>query len=436
MDAVVEEKRKMQKTIRQISHGTAWFKNDSRILELMKFQCSATRSAYQAIHKHKKKDNDVKIHLKKNYMEDLNQRYISDSCSMAKGIIHESSLFGGKKLWDKLIKKTISKEEWQKKRNNRLYSRGDKTKNGNPNIRVKNGKIFVNDPSKRGKWIEGKIWMPKKFENLNTECYDVRLIKKNKKYELKISWKEEIHSQIKHEKGMIGIDTNPDGVAVCDVNEEGNLLKHFYIQKDRIRYARKGKRDNDIYQIAKKVVDYALERKKKISLEKLNFKKKTKYRKFNRMAHNFAYKKLIESIKSRALKNGIEIKEVNPAFTSNLGQLKYQKMYGLNRHTAAALVIARRAMNIKERKDFKVEPHEKKKDALNLEGRGTSIALTQKAWSWLQTFLKPNSVILTGSNLAADLRSAIGFSVGETPANESIAITGRYGKSLLDDFKF
>jgi len=44
--------------------------------------------------------------------------------------------FGTKALFLKRCKGLITKQEWQDRRNNRLYSRGDKTKKGNPNLRV------------------------------------------------------------------------------------------------------------------------------------------------------------------------------------------------------------------------------------------------------------------------------------------------------------
>ena len=119
---------------------------------------------------------------------------------------------------------------------------------------------------------------------------------------------------------------------------------------------------------------------------------------------------------------------MQPAFTSILGQLKYQKMYSLNRHTAAALVIARRGMGIKERRDFEVKQSKSKKADLNLEGRGFATALTNKAWSWLEDcFLKPHTAPFTGARLVTDSRSVIGLSTGGIPVGESIAITSRYG---------
>ena len=39
----------------------------------------------------------------------------------------------------------------------------------------------------------------------------------------------------------------------------------------------------------------------------------------------FAYNKMISAIKSRAEKMGIAVFEVNPAYTSQIGKMKYMK---------------------------------------------------------------------------------------------------------------
>ncbi|HBW36840.1 MAG TPA: transposase, partial [Desulfosporosinus sp.] len=53
--------------------------------------------------------------------------------------------FGTKALFLRRCKGLITKQEWQDRRNNRLYSRGDKSKGGNPNLRivVKEGSSFL-----------------------------------------------------------------------------------------------------------------------------------------------------------------------------------------------------------------------------------------------------------------------------------------------------
>jgi hypothetical protein len=131
------------------------------------------------------------------------------------------------------------------------------------------------------------------------------------------------------------------------------------------------------------------------------------------MKSNFVYRKMLNAIKQRASKIGVPVIEVQPAFTSILGQLKYQSMYSLNRHTSAGLVIARRGMDLKEREDFKVTPDLKKKDKLHLEGKRMSIASTVKAYSWLrESFLKPKQSVLTGLSLAVGLRPTIEDDIG------------------------
>ncbi len=419
----------------KVAHGSAWFKPDveSRILELMKLQSSALRSGYQAIVKHKLKGNAVKNYVKRNYMTELNQRFISDACSMATlYAANQEVCFGGKKNWKEMVAGNISKEEWQAIRNSQLYSQGDRTKSGNPNIRISGNKILVNDPSGRGRWLEGKVYIPSKFDP-DFKCYSVRLIHKDSKFRVVLSWQEEeIHIPV--DVGAIGIDCNPDGVALVDVNKDGNLLAHRYIRKQRIQFASDNKRDYDTGALAKEVVQYAFDKRKRIVLEKLNFKKGRKsFRKFNRMRSNFIYRKLLNAIRQRAIKIGVPVIEVEPAFTSMLGQLKYQEMYSLNRHTSAALVIARRGLGMLERKDFKVTSNPKKNGHLNLEGRQCTIASTVKAYSWMEeSFLYPKQSTLTASSLAVGSRPTIDDSMGEIPMGESSTITGR-GSVILNN---
>ena len=183
--------------------------------------------------------------------------------------------------------------------------------------------------------------------------------------------------------GCLGVDTNPDGLAVVEIEKDGNLLEHTYLSNPRIQFARHDKRKNDIEALALKVINYAILKGKGIVLEDLKFSEGKKgHKKFNRMKHNFIYSQLLRAIERRALKDGVEVRKVNPAFTSIAGILKYQNQYSLNRHTAAALVIARRGYGIMEKIRVRLEPLEK--DRLNLAGRDRSIALTKKAYSYFK----------------------------------------------------
>ena len=87
-----------------------------------------------------------------------------------------------------------------------------------------------------------------------------------------------------------------------------------------------------------------------LTLENLTFYKQFgSNKKFNRIKANFVHKKFIQTIKAQAIKQKITIKSINPAYTSILGKIKYQRCYGLNAHQAAALVIARRGLGLNEK---------------------------------------------------------------------------------------
>ena len=377
----------MQKVIT----GTIHQGDFEALKQLMRDWSSCMRYAYQRIHKDGLNGNDVVKASKPLYMTKLNQRYIQDAVLKAKGIDKEHVIFGGKKTWGKLLTGLITKQEWHTLRDSELYSRGDVTKQGNPNIRVirtpEGYKLRVGLPGAR-QFLMFTLYIPEKFQeefDVNSECYDVRLKYRDNKFYAFIGITiPDTQPYYKFESGAIGIDTNPDGLAVVDVGSDGNLLEHFYLHADRLQFARFEKRKNDIEELAVKIVDYAISKGKGIVIEDLKFnnKKPSKSRKFNRMKHNFIYASLLQAIERRAIKYRVGVKKVNPAFTSKVGILKYQEQYSLNRHTAAAFVIGRRGMGIMETLRVRLEPGENKK--LNLVGRGFKIALTVKAYSYLK----------------------------------------------------
>ena len=55
---------------------------------------------------------------------------------------------------------------------------------------------------------------------------------------------------------------------------------------------------------------------------------------------------ILEEITAR--RNGIEIRKVNPAYTSLIGKLKYAPQFNIDKDIAAAFVIARRGLRFKE----------------------------------------------------------------------------------------
>ncbi len=347
-------------------------------------------------------------------------------------------IFGGRSLWRKVCRGRANKEEWRQARQNRLYARGDETKGGNPNIKIgyRNGEFALSvtvshlseqtgTDSKgrpvmtRAPRVAGKLWLPKRHRLkvwellLSGAPYTMELIKgKDNRYRVHITFTVTIPKLVTNpNRGYLGMDTNPDGVALANVSYTGQpepwpedfkvpypkalhkFNKEFqvtiypngflYIKIPELYYSRSFRRTYLIGVLAKVVVDIAKSLGKPLAVEELDFSKKRldTNRKFNRMASNFPFKKIVGAVTRRAFKEGVGIKPVKPAHTSTIGYWKYMNRYGVLIHHAAALVIARRAIGFKERitgeLKQKIQTIKEKVNSLPGEGRGMTREVKQ-----------------------------------------------------------
>ena len=72
-------------------------------------------------------------------------------------------------------------------------------------------------------------------------------------------------------------------------------------------------------------------------------------RRYSRMLSSFSYGKIKAFLLSRGYRQGVEVHQVNPAFSSVIGRVKFMERYGLSVHQAAALALARRLLGCSER---------------------------------------------------------------------------------------
>jgi IS605 OrfB family transposase len=154
-------------------------------------------------------------------------------------------------------------------------------------------------------------------------------------------------------EGVISYDINYDHLAWCNINKYGSLIGH-----GRIYFYLEGKTRNQATNIietaAIELCDIAKHFKKPLCGEALDTEKsKSKLlygsKNRNRKLSQFAYKKTMSAILSRANKVNIEVYNVDPEYTSQIGKIKYMKNLGLSIHDAAALAIGRRGMGFKEK---------------------------------------------------------------------------------------
>lgn len=159
--------------------------------------------------------------------------------------------------------------------------------------------------------------------------------------------------------GCIGVDINQDHLAICETNQSGNYVASHRADFDATKTSYKN--IDSISLAVKNLVSKAKKENKPIVMEKLDFAKKknalkARYNKVkNVQLSSFAYSKIKSLIEARAKDAGIEIIEVNPAYTSVIGKAKYSKRLGISVHRAAAYAIARRGMKIKEKEKVSSE---------------------------------------------------------------------------------
>ena len=72
-------------------------------------------------------------------------------------------------------------------------------------------------------------------------------------------------------------------------------------------------------------------------------------KKLRKIKQQWIYRGILEKIKVIAKREGIQVIEVNPAYTSIIGMLKYAPQYSLDKDTAGALTVARRGLGLKEK---------------------------------------------------------------------------------------
>ncbi len=104
--------------------------------------------------------------------------------------------------------------------------------------------------------------------------------------------------------------------------------------------------------MAHQIVDLAIQKNKAIATE--NLKKLKRGRrgdgkaKLRKILYQWNAKKFLQKLKRVAMLKGVEVVEVNPAYTSVIGMLKYAPQLNIDKDIAGAYVIGRRALGFRE----------------------------------------------------------------------------------------
>ena len=130
-------------------------------------------------------------------------------------------------------------------------------------------------------------------------------------------------------RGAIGVDLNAGHLAVAETDASGNYLRAW-----RVPLATYGRSSHQAEALTGDsvagVVEHAVQAGKPIVIERLDFKRKKaqlegESRRYSRMLSSFSYGKIKAYFISRGHRQGVEVFQVNPAYSSVIGRVKFME---------------------------------------------------------------------------------------------------------------
>jgi transposase, IS605 OrfB family, central region len=356
-----------------------------KLIKLMRKQSSAIRVAYnmlKELEEEKAKNPLTQIYQRlRQLFPDLPTIYIASAIYKAKQYPTDKPVvFGSKRLFEKLCKNHLTgkvrerlKKQWRELRQGTLISIGSKSDKGNRLIRFENingqlclrittgnrefiyAKVLREPSNSKDKWLTFMSMLLESWQTKNYFAYTVELKLREGEIYGSVSFKLPT-PEVKYtkENGVIAIDTNasPIHLAIAEVSKTGELLSYQTISLHHLLGLSQNSKDHQEWILAHQIVDLAIQKGKAIAIENLKKLKrgmrgdgKAELRK---RLHQWNVKKFLQKLKRVAMLKGVEVIEVHPAYTSVIGMLKYAPQLSIDKDTAGAYVIGRRALGFKE----------------------------------------------------------------------------------------
>ena len=164
---------------------------------------------------------------------------------------------------------------------------------------------------------------------------------------------QSVPTSTRRDLGAIGVDVNADHLAVSETDRFGNLISARRI--DLMVYGKtSGQAKALIGDAAASIAAQAKAVGKPVVIERLEFqKKKAELEAANpkqaRLLSSFACRQVAAHLKAACFRAGVEVIEVNPAYTSVIGAVNHAQRHGISVHMGAALAIARRGLGLSEK---------------------------------------------------------------------------------------
>jgi len=244
----------------------------------------------------------------------LNSRYVKDAYATIE-YLPAHATFGGLNNQRLREKGKITREEYKKRRNSIIYARGDKTKEGNLNLRIveiadkKYLRVNIGDR----KWLLLKMFIPHKYmkkyaQYLNgSHPYSVLIKRKDNDegYDVRITIRAECN--VNEGSRIIALDMNKSHIDFCVMDKKHkDVVAVGKINTSELQNTRSNKREHQIKKVAHKVKNLAKHFNADVFIGKLRTSNFKSHRKANRIVHQMPQFKLRKWIKHICMKNGVK----------------------------------------------------------------------------------------------------------------------------------
>jgi IS605 OrfB family transposase len=356
-----------------------------KLIKLMRKQSSAIHVAYnmlKELEKEKTRNPHAQIYQRlRQLFPELPTKYIDSAIYKAKQYPTDKPVvFGGRRLFEKLCKNHLSgkareklKKQWRELRQGTLISIGSKADKGNRltkfedlngqlHLRISTGnrefiyaRVLREPSNSKDKWLTFMAMLLESWKTQSYFPYTVELKLRDGEVYGSVSF-ELPTPEVKYtkENGVIAVDTNasPIHLAIAEVSKTGELASYQTISLHHLLGLSQNSKDYQEWILAHRIVDLATEKGKAIAIENLKKLKKGMRgdgkAKLRKRLHQWNAKKFLQKLKRIAMLKGVEVVEVNPAYTSVIGMLKYAPQLSIDKDVAGAYVIGRRALGFKE----------------------------------------------------------------------------------------
>ncbi len=312
---------------------------EKALLEQLFFRFGNVRRRAYAL----KQKGWIKSEIVKRLQEEsgLNSRYVSDAYHSIKDLPPHVT-FGG--LKNQRLRETgkISKEEYKRRRNSIIISRGDKSKKGNLNIRLRleTMELRINTGSNR-RWIYPKIFIPEKYLKRYGHLLDGRrpytvIIKRrdfDRGYDVRIIVEVPKEKYPIKEDRVMALDANSGHIDFA-IAEKDRVLALGKVHCHALRDFSSGKTQNYLHKLIRKICNIAKHYQARVVVGKLRSANFSSHSRANRKVRGMPFYKL-----AQFLKNKLDAWERSEWGTTKIAN-KIAPKVGLDVHKVSAALFA------------------------------------------------------------------------------------------------